>query len=161
MHTVFTAPADEMLALVDSSCTESAASGDPWSQTLRLLDMLRAGIHGEPPPASGNKPTEVAAEPAYPHRMAQSRRWRCPQAEAGVAVTVLERLTTTSVVLRWRSPSCHYGDQVWTCCVARTGGICAVTGQPIQRGEPVYRLQNRRRMPPVNAGAMIHPSALA
>jgi hypothetical protein len=161
MHTVFTMPADEMLARVDSSCTESAATGDPWSQTLRLLDMLSAGIHGEHPPASGHKPTEVAAEPAYAHRMAQSRRWRCPQAEAGVAVAVLERLTSTSVVLRWCSPSCHYGAQVWTCSVARTGGICAVTGQLIQRGEPVYRPQGRRHMPPVNAGAMIHPSALA
>jgi hypothetical protein len=158
MHTCFATPVEEMPLFADTGHTRSKRGSDPWAQTLQLLDMLRANTQHLPQRGACEKPHNVAPLDAHP--AAKPRARRCAQAEAGAMVTLIERLTSTSVVLRWCSPSCHYGDQIWTCCVARTRGRCAVTGHIIERGDAVYRPQNRKRMPPVNADAMIHPSAL-
>ncbi|WP_367147049.1 DUF3331 domain-containing protein [Paraburkholderia sp.] len=71
-------------------------------------------------------------------------------------ITVVERLSDATVLVSWRdATSCHYLDQTWALGVARHQGQCALSGRPIQRGEPIYRPRRRAREHPVNAGAMI------
>jgi hypothetical protein len=140
----------------------AAIDSDPWSQTLRLLDTLRARAQQE----SVHEPARRPAKPATDAAPASGARHRaapvCEASKRGevcATVTLIERLSATHVVLRWCSCTCHYGDQTWVCGVARATGVCAVTGHLIRRGDAVYRPQNRSRLPPVNANAMIHPSA--
>jgi hypothetical protein len=77
--------------------------------------------------------------------------------DVGAAVvTVVERLSSTTVLVSWRDPtSCHYAEQTWRSGVARRQGLCALSGYPIQRGDSIYRPRSSGAEPPVNADAMI------
>jgi hypothetical protein len=72
-----------------------------------------------------------------------------------VRVSVIERLSDTSVSVRWRDATrCHYDDQVWISCRARSGGRCALSGAKIRRRDVVYK-PRIRSIVPANAKAMI------
>jgi hypothetical protein len=61
-------------------------------------------------------------------------------ADSSCHVTVLERLSKISIAVRWHDVSvCHYGAQTWSFAYARREGVCALSGQPIQRKDGVYR----------------------
>lgn len=75
-------------------------------------------------------------------------------------VRVLERRSENSVIILWQDATrCHYGDQVWCRCRSARTGICALSGNAIRRGDPIYR-PRRGAFPPANAQAMILASAL-
>jgi hypothetical protein len=77
-----------------------------------------------------------------------------------VQVRVIERLTETSVSVRWRDATrCHYDDQVWISCRARSNGRCALSGAAIRRHEFVYK-PRARSVAPANANAMILASLI-
>ena len=72
-----------------------------------------------------------------------------------VQVSVIERLSDTSVSVRWRDATrCHYDDQIWISCRARSGGRCALSGATIRRHDFVYKPRTRSIVP-ANANAMI------
>jgi hypothetical protein len=72
-----------------------------------------------------------------------------------VQVSVVERLSDTSVSVRWRDATrCRYDDQIWISCRARSGGRCALSGTPIRRHDFVYKPRTRSVVP-ANANAMI------
>jgi hypothetical protein len=78
-----------------------------------------------------------------------------------VQVSVIERLTDTSVSVRWRDATrCHYDDQVWISCRARNNGRCALSGAAIRRHDFVYK-PRARSIAPANANAMILASLIA
>ncbi|CAG4901703.1 DUF3331 domain-containing protein [Paraburkholderia gardini] len=129
---------------------------DPWAQMLSLLEALCAAPVDES--RSGRRTREPDAR--YRARAPRRDQTSCRDTEPPV-ITLLERLSTTAVVLCWRSTTCHYGDQVWIQGVARSSGRCAVSGMAIRRGDAVYRPGSRGRRVPVNVGAMIHASAFA
>ncbi|WP_233848798.1 DUF3331 domain-containing protein [Paraburkholderia sp. HD33-4] len=140
---------------------QHASRPDPWEQTLLLLDRLGATDPRAPSPNS----TELApaARIAGPHR----NDGRCRKggdatidAPCAAVVTLLERLSPRTVVLRWCSASCHYGYQIWVCAKARRAGMCAVSGKAIRRGDIIYRPSTRTPVLPVNLNAMIHLAAL-
>lgn len=61
------------------------------------------------------------------------------QAATPVSVQVLERPTSSTVLVQWRSTArCHYGDQLWIRGVAKRTGACALSGRPVARGDRVY-----------------------
>lgn len=73
-------------------------------------------------------------------------------------VTVLEA-GDDALLVRWvESGRCHYGEQRWRLRVALQSGRCALSGQPIEPGEPVFRPV--RRPVPANGDEMIRPAAL-
>lgn len=73
-------------------------------------------------------------------------------------VTVLEA-GDDSLLIRWvESGRCHYGEQRWRLRVALQPGRCAISGQPIEPGEPVFRPV--RRPVPANGDEMICPSSV-
>lgn len=72
-----------------------------------------------------------------------------------VQVNVIERLSDTSVSVRWRDATrCRYDDQIWISCRARSGGRCALSGATIRRHDFVYKPRTRSVVP-ANANAMI------
>jgi hypothetical protein len=75
-------------------------------------------------------------------------------------VRVLERLSSGKALVYWSDVSmCHYGNQDWREMVATTGGVCALSGRLIRRGDSVYR-PSQRKPKPKNAAAMILSSAM-
>ncbi|KVL21262.1 DUF3331 domain-containing protein [Burkholderia sp. MSMB1826] len=73
-------------------------------------------------------------------------------------VTVLEA-GRDGLLVRWvESGRCHYGEQRWRLRVALQPGRCALSGQPIAPGEPVFRPV--RRPVPANGDEMICPAAV-
>ncbi|RQZ86351.1 DUF3331 domain-containing protein [Burkholderia cepacia] len=73
-------------------------------------------------------------------------------------VTVLEA-GDDALLVRWvESGRCHYGEQRWRLRVALQPGRCAISGQPIEPGEPVFRPV--RRPVPANGDEMIRPASV-
>ncbi|QTO20468.1 DUF3331 domain-containing protein [Burkholderia seminalis] len=73
-------------------------------------------------------------------------------------VTVLEA-GDDGLLIRWvESGRCHYGEQRWRLRVALQPGRCAISGQPIVPGEPVFRPV--RRPVPANGDEMICPASV-
>lgn len=73
-------------------------------------------------------------------------------------VTVLEA-DDHALLIRWvESGRCHYGEQRWRLRVALQPGRCAISGQPIEPGELVFRPV--RRPVPANGDEMICPAAV-
>jgi hypothetical protein len=137
---------------------------DPWPQILQLLDTPQGCTEQQAALEHGTR-RETSADHRDPDRHAEQLR-DCKDAKGAssqseVTVTLLERLSATSVVLRWCSDYCHYGEQIWICRMARSKGVCAISGSFIKRGDTVYCPRRARgRLHPVNADAMIHPRAL-
>jgi hypothetical protein len=77
-------------------------------------------------------------------------------------VTVVEELSNSLFVLRWHDPTlCNYEEQVWSPCLARASGCCALSGKRINLGDSVYRPRVRGRVMPLNGEAMILASEMA
>lgn len=136
---------------------------DPWSRTVHLLKAVCVATRTGQSSLPERKPAGSPASRKSSKRSALKTRPHTDEPFSPaqpVVITVVERLSETTVILRWCSCRCHYGDQVWKRQVARTRGACAVTGEPIQRGDPVFRAQVRGHTPPANRAAMIHPSVI-
>jgi hypothetical protein len=160
MQTHVAISADSMSTLAAASHAACASDPDPWAQTLRLLETLRSRLQPEGGKAIDKHASEAGRATVSRFRThAQREAAGCADAQA--TVTLVERLSPTSVVLRWCSRYGHYGDQVWVCRAARSAGICVITGNPIRRGDVVYRPQARRFVELTNGDAMIHLSAFA
>lgn len=77
-----------------------------------------------------------------------------------VVVVVLERPSPLTAVIAWRdSTSCRYGDQLWRAGIARSKGVCALTGVAIMPGDSIYRPAPFSPRP-CNADAMISTPAV-
>ncbi|MGT0247876.1 DUF3331 domain-containing protein [Burkholderia pyrrocinia] len=73
-------------------------------------------------------------------------------------VTVLEA-GDDGLLIRWvESGRCRYGEQRWRLRVALQPGRCAISGRPIEPGEPVFRPV--RRPVPANGDEMICPASV-
>ncbi|KVH61560.1 hypothetical protein WS89_13525 [Burkholderia sp. MSMB1072] len=126
---------------------------DPWTQTLGLLTQLCAprDVRAAARPREARR-TRTGPDPRHKPSAVSARRT--------VAVSFVERQTATTVSIAWRDAThCSYGDQVWQTARARVGGVCAVSGRPVEPGDSIYRPRPTRPVP-LNAGAMILASVL-
>jgi len=127
---------------------------DPWSRTLALLDSCPS------------RPSEAHEKMAVMTRSLVRNvpgKGTCigPCEEHCVNIRVLERLSESTLALSWHDPtSFNYSEQVWALCTARKRGTCALSGQAIRRGQPVYRPRRVGSSVPLNSGAMILALAL-
>ena len=100
------------------------------------------------------RPPERAGRASSPEPVAPGVSPLRPQ----LFVSVLEA-GADGLLVRWsESGRCHYGEQRWRLRVASRAGRCAISGQAIEPGEPVYRPV--RRPVPVNGDEMIHPASV-
>ncbi|WP_321797950.1 DUF3331 domain-containing protein [Caballeronia sp. J97] len=127
---------------------------DPWSGTLAMLDS-RSGR-----PSEANDKLALMTRPLV--RSVQGKSACVGPIEGHcVNIRVLERLSESTLSLSWHDPtSFNYSEQVWALCTARKRGTCALSGQAIRRGQPVYRPRRVGSSVPLNSGAMILALAL-
>jgi Domain of unknown function (DUF3331) len=122
-----------------------ANSDDRWNQAINLLITLMRADHASCP--------KRAIESPHGKGFARLRRreFHC----RAMWVRVTGRPSSTTATVAWRdSTSGCYEDQIWRGVVARTSGVCAVSGRSIKRGDRVYR-PRAARPAPTNANAMI------
>ncbi|KVZ49493.1 DUF3331 domain-containing protein [Burkholderia ubonensis] len=119
---------------------------DRWDQMISLLDPLLGAGCGLAP---------------------RGRHWDdapIPSSGAGrrrSAIIAAERHTESSVLVSWSDPTrCRYDEQRWISSKSRALGRCALTGQPIRAGDPIYKPQWRGAKRPANCREMILASAL-
>ena len=127
---------------------------DPWSRTLAMLDSRSSRL------TEVNEGPALATRPLVRNVAAKSP---CTGSSEGhrVSIRILERLSDSTLALSWHDPtSFNYSEQVWALCTARKRGTCALSGQAIRRGQPVYRPRRVGSSVPLNSGAMILALAL-
>ncbi|VXC97571.1 conserved hypothetical protein [Burkholderia sp. 8Y] len=126
---------------------------DPWSRTLDMLDDR----------SSRRSRSNKAASPFSLSAGGGCASVSAPNGHAPSAnIRLLERLSESTLALSWHDPtSFNYSEQVWALCTARKGGVCALSGQAIRRGQPVYRPRRVGSSVPLNSGAMILALALS
>lgn len=77
-------------------------------------------------------------------------------------IFVLERLSTRTLSIFWSDPqSGHYAEQTWRLGLARTNGICVLSGRPISAGEEVFRPRCSVTYIPANSKHMILSSVFS
>ncbi|CAD6533334.1 hypothetical protein LMG28140_02745 [Paraburkholderia metrosideri] len=77
-----------------------------------------------------------------------------------ISVVLLDRVSPRTATVSWSDPQgCKYGEQVWRLATAKRAGTCVLSGQPIARGEQIYR-PTKVDPPPTNADAMMLVAAL-
>ncbi|EIF33933.1 protein of unknown function (DUF3331) [Burkholderia sp. Ch1-1] len=117
---------------------------DPWMQTIGLLSAPAGGPKGRDSWLNGGN----GARHVYGTSLHT------------VTVSLIDRPSPTTATISWRdSTRCCYGDQVWCASRAYTEGVCAMSRQPIRRGDAVYKPRACGRAPR-NADAMILASVL-
>src|ERR1700743_2414130 len=118
---------------------------DRWKQAINLLIMLmRTDQESCPKRLIPNVRVNVRGR--FKQNECHNRAMR---------VRVTGRPSSTTATVAWRdSTSGCYEDQIWRGVVARTSGVCAVSGRSIKRGDRVYR-PRASRPAPTNANAMI------
>ncbi|EKS71948.1 hypothetical protein BURK_008936 [Burkholderia sp. SJ98] len=58
-----------------------------------------------------------------------------------VRIRVLERPSPRTVSVAWGHPCSGYaGGQTWRRVMARKNGVCALSGERVLRGDPIYKL---------------------
>ena len=137
--------------------TALARSVDPWLQTVRSLTSAQINAAEPAPQQRAIHPflerLTRAWERDHPRVESSSPQSRRPFPEA--VVRVIERPSSATAIVYWSdAATCHYGYQGWRVTTASSDGACALTGEPIHRGDSVYR-PSQRDPKPQNASAMI------
>jgi hypothetical protein len=87
-------------------------------------------------------------------------------AEAGPSIQparilILEILSTRTLSVFWSdSQTGHYAEQTWRLGLARTDGLCVISGRPIAAGEEVFRPRRSVTYAPANWNQMILKSVV-
>jgi Domain of unknown function (DUF3331) len=125
-------------------------AADPWTRTLALLVA-------PPSPKDKSRAVRRFAKPTPDKANRVSKRNETTQDEKKrPSITIIERSSATTVSITWcDATSCHYVDQIWAAGMARVQGTCAISRQPIHRGDWVYKPRQRAGRPSSNAREMI------
>jgi hypothetical protein len=139
------APAQDETGASDSKESQGAASGKHTQNAAR-----------KPATRSGRDCANQA------RRSAAADRARAPSASAkSVVVTFVERFSPKSVSITWRdATAANYCEQLWIRRIARSQGVCALTGSSIVRGDAVYGPAGRTAARPANATQMVLAEAI-
>jgi hypothetical protein len=134
--------------------TSAPEGQDPWASMLATIHQFSS------PPDPMQNPPGLSGRPR-----SGGGPFRPPKTDEGevrtYTVTVVEKLSNSLFSMCWHDPTlCNYQEQVWSPCVARASGHCALSGKRIGRGDPVYRPRVRGPTRPLNGDAMILASEL-
>jgi Domain of unknown function (DUF3331) len=148
--------------------TAIAKHADPWQQTVRCLSgrprEAAADRHAAPTlnlkttrRARASSGARAASNEAKPTPRA---RQSTEQALAQPVVRVIDRPSSVTAIVYWSdAATCHYGYQGWRVATAEKDGYCALSGEPVHRGDLVYR-PAQRDPKPRNVDAMILAAAM-
>jgi hypothetical protein len=140
------------------NAVSNAADVSEMKATVIAKDMAEgtADESRQPASRSGRECTGRA------RRGAAADRARAPSTLAETAVvTFVERFSPKSVSITWRdSTAANYCEQLWIRRIARSQGVCALTGNSIVRGDAVYGPAGRTAARPANAAQMVLAEAI-
>jgi hypothetical protein len=72
------------------------------------------------------------------------------------SISRIEWQTTSTILVSWSDSTLgRYQDQTWRAGLARTSGVCGLTGVPVNKGDVVFRPLIRAGARPTNALDMI------
>ncbi|CBW74153.1 unnamed protein product [Mycetohabitans rhizoxinica HKI 454] len=141
--------------------TAIAKHADPWQQTVRCLGArARESAADRPavavPPLQTTRRTRPAQRGKHTAVVPLGR-----QVAAGKPIIrIIDRPSSVTAIVYWSdAATCHYGYQGWRVATAEQDGQCALSGQPVRRGDLVYRPAQREPRPR-NVDAMILASAM-
>jgi hypothetical protein len=64
----------------------------------------------------------------------------CRAATRPANVAIVARISRTAISVSWSDPCVgRFTEQIWSRAYAHDAAVCALTGRPIRRGEPVFR----------------------
>ncbi|WP_109480385.1 DUF3331 domain-containing protein [Paraburkholderia sp. C35] len=137
--------------------SESAGGGsapalrDPWTATISRLGKAPA----QDIKLGSCDKGACAARPA--RRSANTERAQAAADQhSGAVITFVERFGAKSISITWRdSTAGRYTEQLWVRRIARSRGVCALTGANIVRGDAVYGPFSRPSSRPRNMSQMI------
>jgi len=90
------------------------------------------------------------------HRAAAERARTASTRARSAIVTFVERFSAKSISITWRdSTAANYCEQLWVRRIARSQGVCALTGTTIARGDAVYGPASRAADRPTNCAQMV------
>ena len=134
--------------------TSAPRGQDPWATMLTTIQQLSS------PPDPMRNPPDPSGRPRPGGGPFRPRKTDGGNVRT-FTVTVVEELSNALFSLCWHDPTlCNYQEQVWSPCLARASGRCALSGKRIGRGDPVYRPRVRGPAMPLNGDAMILASEL-
>jgi hypothetical protein len=117
---------------------------DAWSRTVALPDHALVQ-------QMASKATRKAQ--AHPEKANWNR-------DLTLMVSVVDRASPRTNTVSWSDPlSSSYEHQSWRLSLAKQPGRCLSSGQPVKRGDLIYR-PGSVQPPPGNAGAMIFASCV-
>jgi hypothetical protein len=127
---------------------------DPWTATISRLGKSPAQ---DSKLASSDKCDKgaCAARPARRSPTAERAQAAASQ-HSDAVITFVERFGAKSISITWRdSTAGRYTEQLWVRRIARSRGVCALTGASIVRGDAVYGPFSRPSSRPRNMSQMI------
>lgn len=63
-----------------------------------------------------------------------------PRKRRSAIIRIVERPTNSTLIVHWSDPGkCLYGYQIWRRARADRNGNCALSGQPIQKKDEIFR----------------------
>jgi hypothetical protein len=134
--------------------TSSPKGLDAWATTLAAIHRFSS------PPDPMRNSSDLSDRPCSAGEPFRPRETDGGDVRA-FTVTVVEELPKSLFALCWHDPTlCNYEEQVWSPCLARASGRCALSGKHINLGDSVYRPRTRGRVVPLNGDAMILASEL-
>ncbi len=127
---------------------------DPWTTTISRLGKSPAqDIKAPSADKCDNGP--CAARAARRSAAAEKKQAAAGEYRAAV-ITFVERFGAKSISITWRdSTAGRYTEQLWVRRIARSRGVCALTGADIVRGDAVYGPFSRPSSRPRNMSQMI------
>ena len=147
-------------AVVIAGLKESALSTQDEVRDSDLEEAASAGRTQGAPRRSATRSGRDCANPARRGAAADRSRGR-PADNKSAVVTFVERFTAKSVSITWRdSTAANYCEQLWIRRIARSQGVCAITGSSIVRGDAVYGPAGRTAARPANAAQMVLAEAI-
>lgn len=136
------------------AATPAPALRDPWATTISRLGKAPAQDIKIGP---SDKCDKGACAARAARRTAAIERTQAAASEhSGAVITFVERFGAKSISITWRdSTAGRYTEQLWVRRIARSRGVCALTGAEIVRGDAVYGPFSRPSSRPRNMSQMI------
>ncbi|MBN3756695.1 DUF3331 domain-containing protein [Paraburkholderia sp. Tr-20389] len=126
---------------------------DPWAATISRLGKAPAQDIKLGP---SDKCDQGACAARAARRTATAERTQAASEYSGAVITFVERFGAKSISITWRdSTAGRYTEQLWVRRIARSRGVCALTGAEIVRGDAVYGPFSRPSSRPRNMSQMI------
>lgn len=149
-------------AMASGTPLAAPRQADPWAVVIAgLKETAAPELQGVEEPSSPTRRLGRNCAGAERRSLAADRARGQSVIARSAVVTFVERFTPKSVSITWRdATAANYCEQLWIRRIARSQGVCALTGAAIVRGDAVYGPASRTSVRPTNCAQMVLADAL-